>query len=66
MPQNWLKVEHKFIGQARRNGVWGPALIILKQDLAVLAYLPFLKKDNDEAIPHIVEAHTAVQDNLIF
>ena len=51
---NWLRLEHRFIGLVSRNGGREPALIILKQNLAVLIYLPSLI-DTDDDIPGIVE-----------
>ncbi len=53
---NWLKAEHRFIGRVHRNGGWEPAPIILKQNLAVLVYLPYSINDVDDDIPDIVKA----------
>jgi len=53
---NWLKIEHRLIGRVHRNGRWEPAPIVLKQNLAVLIYLPFSIEDSDDDIPDIVEA----------
>ncbi len=54
MITNWLRIEHRFIGRVNRSGGWEPALIILKQNLSVLVYLPSLIGTDDDS-PDIVE-----------
>ncbi len=50
---NWLKEEYRLLGKVNRSGAWQPGLIVLKQDLSVVLYLPY-EKDNDDS-PEIVE-----------